>query len=212
MQIVKVGPVEPGPGTNYLTAGATASLAAESGEVFIPEGVGRCQGILGLRFRVRAPFGERAELTPWPALPAQVPISCEWAVWVRDRAIGAAAQRHRRRPRRRYPRAVIEAPGKARFAMGWGYVVIGAPSPAVRLAGLLAAFIPSGVPRPGRPGSMGRFASRDGRGQSRFRSRRRAGRSRLRREAQDLAVARPPGSAAHDDWLAARRICPSRMP
>jgi hypothetical protein len=56
------------------------------------------------------------------------------------------------------------------------------------VAGLLAAFIPSGVPRPGWPGGMGRFASRGGRGQSRFRSRRRvrhlvpdpAGNTRLR--------------------------------
>src|ERR1700749_3927105 len=36
-----------------------------------------------------------------------------------------------------------------------GYAVMGAPSPAVRLAGLLGAFIPSGGPRPGWLGGLG---------------------------------------------------------
>ncbi len=53
---------------------------------------------------------------------------------------------------------IIEATGESSPRGGeLGYAVIGAPSPAVRLAGLLAAFIPSGVPRPGWPGGMGRF-------------------------------------------------------
>ena len=73
--------------------------------------------------------------------------------------------------------------------MGTGYAVMGAPSPAVRLAGLLAAFIPSGVPRPGGPGGMGRFASSDGRGQSHFRCRR-PGWCLVRRRQQGLTTFR----------------------
>jgi hypothetical protein len=178
--------------------------------VFIPEGAGRCQGVAGLRFRVRALFAGRAELTPWLLFPRR----CRFrASGLAGSGTGPAA-----RPRSgagdvldagaREP--MIEAPGKAHLAAGAVYAVIGAPSPAVRLAGLLAAFIPSGVPRPGGPGGMGRFASRDGRGQSHFRCRR-PGWYRVRRGAQDLAAARPSGPAAHAAELVARRRCPSRM-
>jgi hypothetical protein len=41
----------------------------ELGQVFIPEGSGRCQGVAGLRFCVRALLAGRAELTSWLLSP-----------------------------------------------------------------------------------------------------------------------------------------------
>ena len=105
---------------------------------------------------------------------------------------------------------IMAAPGKA-AGVCTGYAVMGAPSPAVRLAGLLAAFIPSGVPRPGGPGGMGRVRVQGRAGPITFPFPPRAGWCRLRRGTQDFAAARPSGPAAHAAWLMARRMCPSRM-
>jgi len=88
-------------------------------------------------------------------------------------------------------------------------------APHRRLSGWQACWLPSSLrvcPGLAGRGAWGGFASRDGRGQSHFRSRRRAGWCWLRRGAQDFAVARPSGPAAHAAWLMARRMCPSRMP
>ena len=166
-------------------------------------------GVSGLRFCGHALFAGRAGLTPWRISPRR----CRF----RASGLAGSGTGPEARPRSgaggvldagaREP--MIEAQGKAHLAAGAGYAVIGTPSPAVRLAGLLAAFIPSGVPRPGWPGGMGRFASREGRGQSHFRCRR-PGWRRVRRGAQDLAATRPSGPAAHAAWLVARRMCPSR--
>ena len=88
-------------------------------------------------------------------------------------------------------------------------------APHRRLCGWQACWLPSSLrvcPGLAGRGAWGGFASRGGRGQSRFRSRRRSGWCRLRRGAQDLAAARPSGPAAHAAALVARRMCPSRMP
>ena len=141
----------------------------------IPEGAGRCQG--GFRPAVLRASGFcrawRHGLTA--AFPLIAACSCEPAVRVKDRALGPgrlggaagvldapagepimAGQGKGRRPRRvwRYGCPIA----------GWSGV-----------AGLLAAVIPSGVPRPGWPGGMGRFASGPGAGQSLGRPRRGAG-------------------------------------
>jgi len=124
------------------------------------------KGWLTCAFRVRAPFAGRAELTSWLLSPHSCPFPCE---------PGPAGSRTggRRPGRAAAPEGVLDAVAREpvtgaggeaspRGERLGGYAVIGAPSPAVRLAGLLAAFIPSGVPRPGWPGGMGRFASGTG--------------------------------------------------
>ena len=168
------------------------------------------KGGFGLQFCGRMAFSGHDGMAHWLAFPDRC----------RVRVSGLAGQG----PGGARPRggaagvleALVREPIMAGAGKGRGRVcgLCGYGRPIVPLcgvAGLPAAVIPSGVPRPGWPGGMGRFASRGGRSQSRFRSRR-PGWSRLRRRAQDFPVARPSGPAAHTAWLMARRICPSRRP
>jgi hypothetical protein len=113
--------------------------------------------------------------------------------------------------------ALVREPIMAGAGKGRGRVhrVMRLWAPHRRLSGWQACWLPSSLrvcPGLAGRGAWGGFASRDGRGQSHFRSRRRAGWCWLRRGAQDFAAARPSGPAAHAAWLMARRMCPSRMP
>ena len=102
--------------------------------------------------------------------------------------------------------------GKARQAPGglWSYARPIAGWSGV--AGPLAAVIPSGVPRPGGPGGMGRSASGPGGvNHNRVRAAAPVTRCRCGRGTDNEAAARPAGPAAHAAGLAARRTRPSRM-
>ncbi len=133
------------------------------GVVVIPEGVGRCQ--VGFRPVVLRRCRLFQGMVAWPhgCFLLTAAVSCEPAVRVRDRAFGPAAVGG--------AAGVLDAsageptigwPGESPPGLGglWSYArpIAGL----VRRGSPLAAVIPSGVPRPGGPGGMGRSASGPG--------------------------------------------------
>ena len=182
----------------------------ELSEDFIPEGAGRRQGVAACSFAVGWLLpGMAAWPYGWLSLIGAGFARAGWRV--RDRAEpgrAAAPQASLTRSCEPMMAGAGERPRACARAMRlW--------APHRRLCGWQACWLPSSLrvcPGLAGRGAWGGFASRGGRGQSRFRSRRRSGWCRLRRGAQDLAAARPSGPAAHAAALVARRMCPSRMP
>jgi hypothetical protein len=146
----------------WRAAGAPLKPLVE--KVVIPEGAGRCQGGFGLRFRGRCGFAGHGGMASRLLFPDRR--------WFRASRACVSRTGPLARPPLGGAAGVLDAPdgeptiagqGKARQTSRRGLWRYGRPIRRLcGVAGPLAAVIPSGVPRPGRPGGMGRSASGPG--------------------------------------------------